>query len=216
MTKLDLTGAAFARGRSVCRRRGVRRFAARANGAAKSPVSLNIVDVAGQSRFDQARHRRLRRRHPNLVAHIAFSQAPAPELPAKIKAQQAANRVDIDLVLTGTDALAAGIQEQLWTELLARPSGRSAQLAEIYLPAANRMQGLAQGQGICVTITPPVRCSNICPTRQKGADDRPTSFSAYTKENKNASSMRARPIQSGRTLLMGLPYIWAMRTPPTP
>jgi putative spermidine/putrescine transport system substrate-binding protein len=36
--------------------------------------------------------------NPNMVSRIAFSQAPAPELPSKLKAQQAAGRADIDLV----------------------------------------------------------------------------------------------------------------------
>ena len=56
--------------------------------------------------------------NPNMVPHIAFSQAPAPELPSKLKAQQAAGRVDIDLVLTGTDALSAGIDQNLSVPLV--------------------------------------------------------------------------------------------------
>ena len=49
-----------------------------------------------QSRVDQARDRGFRQGQSDLVSHVAFSQAPAPELPAKIKAQQGANHVDID------------------------------------------------------------------------------------------------------------------------
>ena len=46
--------------------------------------------------------------NPKLVSKISYSQAPAPELPGKIKAQQDAGRLDIDLVLIGTDVLSAG------------------------------------------------------------------------------------------------------------
>ena len=64
------------------------------------PVSLNIIDVAGQLQLTQAGIDRFRRENPNLVSGINYSRAPSPELPGKLKAQQDANRVDIDLVLT--------------------------------------------------------------------------------------------------------------------
>ena len=72
-----------------------------------APVSLNIVDVAGNLALTQAAIENYRKAKPNLVSKISFTKAPAPELPGKIKAQQDAGRVDIDMVLTGTDALSA-------------------------------------------------------------------------------------------------------------
>jgi putative spermidine/putrescine transport system substrate-binding protein len=71
---------------------------------------------------------------------MTFTQSPAPELPAKIKAQQNANRVEIDLVLTGTDALAAGIEQGLWTELLPAHANDLPALDAIYLPAAAKTE----------------------------------------------------------------------------
>ena len=62
----------------------------------------------------------MRKAKPNLVSRITFTKAPAPELPGKIKAQQDAERVDIDLVLTGIDALSAGVDQKLWVQLLPR------------------------------------------------------------------------------------------------
>ena len=41
---------------------------------------------------------------PNKVKEVKLQRGPAPETPAKIKAQQDAGRVDINLVLTGPDA----------------------------------------------------------------------------------------------------------------
>ena len=61
-----------------------------------SPVSLNIVDVAGNLALTQSAIETYRDKNPKLVSRITFSKAPAPELPGKIKAQQDANRVDID------------------------------------------------------------------------------------------------------------------------
>ena len=66
----------------------------------KSPVTLNVVDVAGNLALTQDAIEGYRAKHPNLVSRVTFTKAPAPELPGKIKAMQGAKRVDSDLVLT--------------------------------------------------------------------------------------------------------------------
>jgi putative spermidine/putrescine transport system substrate-binding protein len=183
----------------------------------KSPVALNIVDVAGNLALTKPAIQDYAAANPKIVSHIAFSQAPAPELPAKIKAQQAADRVDIDLVLTGTDALAAGIEEKLWTELLPAHQADLPNLADIYLPAAGRMQSLAQGQGVCVSYYPSGPLFEYMPDRVKKAPATAEDLLAYTKENKNRF-LYARPANSGpgRTLIMGLPYILGDSDPKDP
>ena len=85
---------------------------------AADPVTINIVDVAGDLQLTQKGFEAFKAKYPNLVANMTFTNAPAPQLPGKIKAMQAAGRSDIDLVLTGTDALAAGIEQNLWIKLL--------------------------------------------------------------------------------------------------
>src|SRR5262249_24806047 len=84
----------------------------------KSPVAINIVDVAGNLALTQAAVESYRAAKPNLVSKVTFGKAPAPELPGKIKAQQDAGRVDIDGVLTGIDTLSAGVEQKLWVPLL--------------------------------------------------------------------------------------------------
>ena len=88
--------------------------------APKSPVTLNIVDVAGNLALTQDAIELYAKKHPELVAKFNFTKAPAPELPGKLKAMQGAGRSDIDLVLTGTDFLAAGIEQGLLDEAAAR------------------------------------------------------------------------------------------------
>src|SRR4051812_7102666 len=85
---------------------------------AADPVSINIVDVAGNLQLTQKGFEAFKAKYPDLVSSITFTNAPAPQLPGKIKAMQGAGRSDIDLVVTGTDALAAGIQQGLWEKLL--------------------------------------------------------------------------------------------------
>jgi len=52
------------------------------------------------------------------VSRFTFTKAPAPELPGKLKAMQAAGRSDIELVLGGLDILSAGIEQGLLTQIL--------------------------------------------------------------------------------------------------
>src|SRR5260370_244157 len=61
-----------------------------------SPVALNLVDVAGNLALTQKAIEAYRDKNRKVVSRITFTKAPAPELPGKIKAQQDANRVDID------------------------------------------------------------------------------------------------------------------------
>ena len=80
----------------------------------KSPVTLNVVDVAGDLALTQAAIEAYQAKNPNLVAKVTFTKAPAPELPAKLTAMQQAGRNDIVLVLTGVVALSNGIEQGLW------------------------------------------------------------------------------------------------------
>src|SRR4051794_27362176 len=82
-----------------------------------NPVALNIVDVAGNLQLTQVAIERFARENPKLISKVSFTRAPSPELPSKIKAQQQANRVDLDLVLTGPGAMSDGIQQGLWIDV---------------------------------------------------------------------------------------------------
>ena len=106
---------------------------------AQSPVTLNVVDVAGNLALTQDAIENFRAKNPNRVSRITFTKAPSPELPGKIKAQQAAKRVDIDLVLTGTDALAAGIEQGLWTQILPTYAAKFPNLLQNYQEPAAKM-----------------------------------------------------------------------------
>jgi putative spermidine/putrescine transport system substrate-binding protein len=182
-----------------------------------SPVSLNIIDVAGNLALTQRALEAYRAAKPNFVSRLTFTQSPAPELPAKIKAQQNANRVDIDLVLTGTDALAAGIEQGLWVELLPAHARDLPKLDEIYLPAAAKMQTLARGQGVVVTYYPSGPLLEYMPDRVAKPPKTAEELLAWSKENQDRF-MYARPANSGpgRTFLMGLPYLLGDADPSDP
>lgn len=71
---------------------------------AQQPITLSVIDVAGDLASVQVILDNYKKAFPNKVKDIKIQRAPAPELPAKIKAQQDAGRVDINLILTGQDA----------------------------------------------------------------------------------------------------------------
>jgi putative spermidine/putrescine transport system substrate-binding protein len=181
------------------------------------PVTLNVVDVAGNLALTQEALEAFAARNPNLVSRITFTKAPSPELPGKIRAMQAAGRTDIDLVLTGTDALAAGIALSLWEPLLPAHAAKFPKLMDNYLPAARKMQDLSSGQGVMVTYTPAGPLLEYNPDKVKSPPKTPAELLSWCKANPN-KLIYARPANSGpgRTFLMGLPYMLGDKDPKDP
>jgi putative spermidine/putrescine transport system substrate-binding protein len=181
------------------------------------PVTLNVVDVAGNLALTQEALEAFAAKNPTLVSRITFTKAPSPELPGKIRAMQAAGRTDIDLVLTGTDALAAGIALNLWEPLLPAHAAKFPNLMDNYLPAARKMQDLSSGQGIMVTYTPAGPLLEYNPDKVKTPPKTPAELLSWCKANPN-KLIYARPANSGpgRTFLMGLPYMLGDKNPKDP
>jgi putative spermidine/putrescine transport system substrate-binding protein len=182
-----------------------------------SPITLNFVDVAGNLALTQAAIENYRKLKPNLVSRITFSKAPAPELPGKIKAQQDANRVDIHAVLTGIDALSAGIDQKLWVQLVPDMASKLPKLDDIYLPGARAMQGLTQGQGVCIVFCPAGPVMEYLPDKVKQPPETTEELLGWAKANPNRF-MYARPANSGpgRVFMMGLPYVLGDKEPHDP
>ena len=183
----------------------------------KSPVTINIVDVAGDLQLTRDAIELYAKKNPNLVAKFNFTQAPAPELPGKLKAMQGAGRSDIDMVLTGTDFLAAGIEQGLLIKLLPEYAPKFPNLVANYQPAAAKMQELAQNQGIEVVFMPAGPLVEYNPAKVKQPPTTPQELLAWCKANPNRL-IYARPANSGpgRTFIMGLPYILGDKDPKDP
>jgi len=182
-----------------------------------SPVSLNFVDVAGNLALTQKAIEAYRNKNPKLVSRVTFTKAPAPELPGKIKAQQDAKRVDIDGVLTGIDALSAGVDQKLWIPIASEYAGKLPKLDDIYLPGAKQMQGLAANQGVCIVFCPAGPVMEYMPNRVKQVPSTAEELLAYAKANPGRF-IYARPANSGpgRVFMMGLPYILGDKDPKDP
>ncbi|CAG9257820.1 MULTISPECIES: ABC transporter substrate-binding protein [Burkholderia] len=185
--------------------------------AVAAPVSLNVVDVAGNLQLTQKAIEAFKEKNPNLVSNVTFTNAPAPQLPGKIKAMQAAGRADIDLVLTGTDALAAGIEQNLWLKLLPDSAGAFPGVLDKYAPGPRKMQDLAQGFGLEVTYMPAGPLLEYNPAKVSDPPKTPEQLLAWCKAHPN-KLIYARPANSGpgRTFLMGLPYVLGDKNPQDP
>jgi len=185
--------------------------------AVKSPVVVNVTDVGGALALLQDAIEAYKAKNPNVVSRFTFTKAPAPELPGKLKAMQAANRTDIDLVLGGLDILSAGIEQGLWTPILPDHGARFPNVLENYLPAARKMQELAKNQALAVVFMPAGPLLEYNPDKVKAPPTTPQQLLAWCKANPH-KFIYARPANSGpgRTFLMGLPYLLGDKDPKDP
>lgn len=181
-----------------------------------SAVTLNILDVAGNLQLTQPMIDDFVAGNPEIVSKVVYSKATSPELTGKIKAQQDAGRVDIDLVLTGVDGLSAGIDQGLWTRLLPTYEPRLPGMRQ-YLPGAAAMQQLAGDFGVTVTYYPSGPLIEYLPGKVTNPPKNTQELLNYAKANPGAVQY-ARPSNSGpgRTFLMGLPYLLGDTDPKDP
>src|SRR3954468_20003920 len=179
-------------------------------------VTLNILDVAGDLQLTQGMIDEYVAKNGDQIGKVTYSKATAPELVGKVKAQQNANRVDIDLVLTGVDGLAAGIDQSLWVPVLPTYEDRLPGMKD-YLPGAAAMQKLAGDFGVTITYYPSGPLIEYLPAKVPNSPKTAEELLAYAKANPGAVQY-ARPANSGpgRTFLMGLPYLLGDSNPKDP
>jgi putative spermidine/putrescine transport system substrate-binding protein len=183
----------------------------------KSPVTLSIIDGAGDLALTQKIIENYRKAKPQLVSRINYTKAPQPEIPGKLRAQQAANRVDIDLVLTAYDGMSLGTEQGVYMQLLPALASALPKLDDIYMEPARRIQALTKGFGVVVTYCPYGPLLEYMPERVKNVPTTAEDLLAWTRANKNRF-MYARAANSGpsRAFLSGLPYILKDANPRDP
>ncbi|MFE7244137.1 extracellular solute-binding protein [Streptomyces sp. NPDC057582] len=180
------------------------------------PVALNVLDVAGNLQLTQGMIDEFVKQNPKVISRVTYSNAPAPDLVGKIKAQQGAGRVDIGLVLTGVDGMAAGVEQGLWEQVLPEHADRLSNMKNYQEPAA-KMQDLAGDYGVTVTYYPSGPLLEYLPGKVAKAPRTAQELLDYAKAHPGKVEY-ARPANSGpgRTFLMGLPYILGDKDPKDP
>ena len=184
----------------------------------KSPVALSIIDVGGALALLQQGFDAYRAARPELVSKITFVKAPAPELAGKIKAQQDAGRSDLDLVLTSSDALSAGLELGLWAKIFPDFQDAFPDIEANYEPTALKLfKQQGQGYGVVCAYYPSGPILEYAPERVKDVPKTAADLLSWAKAHPN-KFMYARPANSGpgKSFIMGLPYLLGDKDPKDP
>lgn len=181
------------------------------------PVTLNVLDVAGNLQLTKGMIENFARANPDIVEDVTYTSAPAPNMAGRLQAEQQGGDATTSLVLSGTDGLSAGIDTGVLEKLIPAFEDRFPGLMQNYLPPAADMQGLAEGYGIELVYYPSGPLLEYDPSRVTDVPSSPQELLAYAKANPGKVQY-ADPANSGpgRTWLMGLPYLLGDKDPTDP
>jgi putative spermidine/putrescine transport system substrate-binding protein len=184
-------------------------------GSAGQPIVLSIIDNGGDYASTGVIIENYQKAHPDKVKEIKLQRGPAPETPAKIKAQQDAKRADINLVLTGQDAGSVLVANKQLIELFPKydkmfPRDELTDAAKVLQDSGgNALMPTVGNAGGPVFIYNPKKVQKP----PKTADE----LLAWAKANPNRF-LYARPANSGpgRSIMAGLPFILNDKAPADP
>ena len=181
-----------------------------------APVTLNILDVAGNKKLTGPMVEKFVKDHPEIISAVTWESAGAPDLVGTIKPQVDSKKLSVDLVMTGTDGLSAGIDQKLWVPIVKDYGDRLSNMAN-YLEPAAKMEALADGFGVVTTYYPSGPLLQYDPAVVTTVPKTPEALLAWAKAHPNKFGY-ARPANSGpgRTFLMGLPYMLGDKDPSDP
>jgi putative spermidine/putrescine transport system substrate-binding protein len=182
---------------------------------AQQPVTISVIDVAGDLSSVQVILDNYKKAFPNKVKEIKTQRAPEPELPAKIKAQQDAGRLDVNLIMTGQSAASQLVAAGQLVKLL--PTYEKMFPREELTDAGRALQDEAEGYLIPSVVSSggPVFIYN--PKKVPNPPKTAEQLLAWAKANPG-KFLYARPANSGpgRSILAGMPYILQDKDPKDP
>jgi putative spermidine/putrescine transport system substrate-binding protein len=181
-----------------------------------APVSLTILDVAGNQKLTGPMIDAFVKAHPDIISSVTWESGGAPDLVGTIKPQVDSGNISVDMVMTGTDGLSAGIGQNLWIPIAKDYASRLSNMKN-YIDPAQKMQALADNFGVETTYYPSGPLLQYNPDVVKSVPKSPEELLAWAKANPGKFGY-ARPANSGpgRTFLMGLPYILGDKDPQDP
>jgi putative spermidine/putrescine transport system substrate-binding protein len=183
--------------------------------SAQQPITISILDNGGDLASTGVIIENYKKAFPNKVKEIKIQRGPAPETPAKIKAQQDAGRADINLILTGQDAGSVLAANKQLIQLF--PAYDKMFPKDELKEEAKILQDEGGGYLIPTVVNAggPVFVYNPkrVPNPPKTADQ----LLAWAKANPKRF-LYARPANSGpgRSIMCGLPFILGDKAPMDP
>jgi putative spermidine/putrescine transport system substrate-binding protein len=182
---------------------------------AQQPITISILDNGGDYASTGVIIENYKKAFPNKVKEIKLQRGPAPETPAKIKAQQDAGRADINLILTGQDAGSVLVANKQLVELF--PKYNKMFPRDELNDAAKVLQDSGGGALMPTVVNAggPVFIYN--PKKVQKPPKTIDEFLAWAKANPQRF-LYARPANSGpgRSIMCGLPYILNDKAPMDP
>jgi len=181
------------------------------------PVVINIIDVAGNAQLSQGALDDFKAKHPEIASDITVAKLTAPELAAKIQAQQQANNMDTTMILTGFDGLAACVDAKVLEQLTPTYQSQFQSVIDNYLPGAKAAFDIGGGYGIVTVFCPGGPMLTYNPAAVTTPIKTPQDLLDWCKAHPN-KFIYARPANSGpgRAFLMGLPYLLGDSDPKDP
>ena len=183
--------------------------------SAQQPITLSIIDNGGDFASTGVIIENYKKAFPDKVKEIKLQRGPAPETPAKIKAQQDAGRADINLILTGQDAGSVLAANKQLIELF--PKYDKMFPKDELNDAAKVLQDSGGGSLMPVVVNAggPVFIYN--PKKVQKPPKTIDELLAWAKANPQ-KFLYARPANSGpgRSIMCGLPWILGDKAPMDP
>jgi putative spermidine/putrescine transport system substrate-binding protein len=181
------------------------------------PVTLNLVDVAGDLQVMQPIIENYAKHFPQYLAKINFDSGDATEIAGKLQAQEKAGQLQVDLLLTGNDALAPSIKEGLLTKLTPTYNSVLGNSMAKYLPGAKQMLDIAQGYAIVDDYGDYGPLLTYLPGKVTNPPTTPQALLDWVKAHPGQFTY-GRPSNSGpgRAFVQGLPYILGDSNPMDP
>jgi putative spermidine/putrescine transport system substrate-binding protein len=183
--------------------------------SAQQPIRLSIAEAGGDLSSVQVIVDNYKTAFPNKFKDILIQRVPEPELSAKIKAQQDAGRLDINLIMTGQSGGAELVRGNQLIRLL--PTYEKMFPRDELTDAGKALQDEGEGYLLPSVVSNggPVFIYNPSkvPNPPKTADE----LLAWAKANPKRF-LYARPANSGpgRSILAGLPFILKDKDPKDP
>jgi putative spermidine/putrescine transport system substrate-binding protein len=182
-----------------------------------SPVTLNLVDVAGDTQVAQPMINAYIDAHPKYLSKVNFETGDATQIVSKLKAQQAAGVTQIDVVLTGNDALGLGVNQGVYQKLFPTYKKQLGAAVAEYQPGATKLFKMTEGYATVNDFGDYGPLLEYLPKSVSKPPTTPEGLLQWAKQNPG-QFMYADPANSGpgRAFVQGLPYILGDSNPRDP
>ena len=164
--------------------------------ALAAPVTLNIVDVAGNLALTQDAIDAYVKKHPEAISKVTYTKTPRRNCRESSRRCREPGAATSTSCSTGTDFLAAGIDQGVLMKILPDQAAKFPNLTANYQPAAAKMQELAEDYGVAVVFMPAGPLVEYNPAKVKQLPTTPAELLAWCKANPNRL-IYARPANSG-------------------